>query len=354
MDQRCSQESRNSLRDWASSRPKRKDQWPWGPLLWALPTPLCWGWEWRPDRCSGRRWSTRWCHGPPSGCNTQTYTQGRTGASSKQKQPLCVEPQRREEPRSWPWPSGWQPSAGVSVCGQARLGRHYRRRGWHWPEPQSQPGAEVGLSETFPLILSGGGGSIFLNAGFSGGSDSKASICLQCRTHRFDPWVGKIPWRGEWQPTPVFLPGDSHGQRSLVGLQSMGSQRVGHDRETSTFACSHPSEHTWRGFQSSLAWRAGFASADMGTLIWPCTQVLDLLFWKERHYHTPQKGLNLQKYTIDTCFTFYHYYFVFLSVYFLYSDSLHRCKTHEFRSHAYVGKNIYTYDWQIIISLINV
>ena len=31
------------------------------------------------------------------------------------------------------------------------------------------------------------------------------------------PWVGKIPWRRAWQPTPVFLPGESHGQRSLVG-----------------------------------------------------------------------------------------------------------------------------------------
>ena len=33
----------------------------------------------------------------------------------------------------------------------------------------------------------------------------------------FDPWVGKIPWRRAWQPTPVFLPGESHGQRSLGG-----------------------------------------------------------------------------------------------------------------------------------------
>ena len=44
----------------------------------------------------------------------------------------------------------------------------------------------------------------------------------QCRRHRFDSWVGKIPWRKKWQPTPVFLPGESHGQRSLAGLQSMG------------------------------------------------------------------------------------------------------------------------------------
>ena len=32
-----------------------------------------------------------------------------------------------------------------------------------------------------------------------------------------DPWVGKIPWRKEWQPTPVFLPGEVQGQRSLAG-----------------------------------------------------------------------------------------------------------------------------------------
>ena len=37
------------------------------------------------------------------------------------------------------------------------------------------------------------------------------------KRHRFDPWVGKIPCRRAWQPTPVFLSGESHGQRSLVG-----------------------------------------------------------------------------------------------------------------------------------------
>ena len=35
--------------------------------------------------------------------------------------------------------------------------------------------------------------------------------------HRFDPWVEKIPWRKAWQHTPVFFPGESHGQRSLAG-----------------------------------------------------------------------------------------------------------------------------------------
>ena len=37
---------------------------------------------------------------------------------------------------------------------------------------------------------------------------------------RFDPWMGKIPWSRKWQPTPVFLPGESHGQRSLVGYST--------------------------------------------------------------------------------------------------------------------------------------
>ena len=39
---------------------------------------------------------------------------------------------------------------------------------------------------------------------------------------KVNPWVGKILWRRKWQPTPVFLPGESHGQRSLVGYSPQG------------------------------------------------------------------------------------------------------------------------------------
>ena len=55
--------------------------------------------------------------------------------------------------------------------------------------------------------------------GFPGGASDKESIC-QCRRrkrHEFHPQVRKIPWRKAWQPTPAFLPRESHGQRSLVG-----------------------------------------------------------------------------------------------------------------------------------------
>ena len=58
------------------------------------------------------------------------------------------------------------------------------------------------------------------------GSSVGKKICWQCRRPRFNPWVGKILWRRKWQPTPVFLSGKSHGQRRLVGLQSMGSQKL--------------------------------------------------------------------------------------------------------------------------------
>ena len=50
----------------------------------------------------------------------------------------------------------------------------------------------------------------------------------RCKRLRFNSWVRKIPWRRKLQPTPVFLPGKSHGQKEPAGLQSMGLQRVGH------------------------------------------------------------------------------------------------------------------------------
>ena len=52
---------------------------------------------------------------------------------------------------------------------------------------------------------------------FPGGSDGKESVHNAGERPRFDPWVRKIPWRREWLPTLVFLPGESHRQRSLRG-----------------------------------------------------------------------------------------------------------------------------------------
>ena len=65
---------------------------------------------------------------------------------------------------------------------------------------------------------------------FPGGTSGKEPAC-QCRRHkerRLNPWVKKIPWRKEWQPTPVFLPRESAGTEEPGGLQFMGLQRVKH------------------------------------------------------------------------------------------------------------------------------
>ena len=70
--------------------------------------------------------------------------------------------------------------------------------------------------------------------GFSGDVSGKGSTCQRRRHKRlgFSPWVGKIPWRRAWQPTPVFLPGESHRQRSLVGPQPTGHKESDTTGET--------------------------------------------------------------------------------------------------------------------------
>ena len=49
-------------------------------------------------------------------------------------------------------------------------------------------------------------------------------LCVKYRRRRFNPWVMKIPWRKKWQPIPVFLPGESYGQRSLAGYGPWGGK----------------------------------------------------------------------------------------------------------------------------------
>ena len=80
--------------------------------------------------------------------------------------------------------------------------------------------------------------------GMKCGTSGKELAC-QYRKHersRFDLWVRKIPWRRAWQPTPVFLPGNFHGQKSLAGYNPWG-HRVIHDwvsTHTHTHTCSWP------------------------------------------------------------------------------------------------------------------
>ena len=75
--------------------------------------------------------------------------------------------------------------------------------------------------------------------GFPGGS-------VECRRCRIDPWVRKIPWRGAWQLTAVFWPGESHGQRSLAGYSAYGR------KESDTTEVTQATREKHRGVTGGL------------------------------------------------------------------------------------------------------
>ena len=95
------------------------------------------------------------------------------------------------------------------------------------PDPGIEPGspslqADSSLSEPpgKPCVCV----CVCVTEGFPGCTHGKEPAC-QCRRHKrqgSDPWVRKIPWRRAWQPTPVFLPGESHGRRSLADYSPWG------------------------------------------------------------------------------------------------------------------------------------
>lgn len=93
-------------------------------------------------------------------------------------------------------------------------------------------------------------------------SDGKESAS-QCRRPEFSPWVAKIPWRRELQPTPVFLPGEFHGQRSLAGYSPW-------DREESGMA-------EWLALPRHLIVR--FPSMSVGPFWICCRQPVGLTHW---------------------------------------------------------------------------
>ena len=115
-----------------------------------------------------------------------SWTPAATGRSESQPWDPCL------------WPRGETPVSAVGLRGW-RMG--LRSPGWAaWPAPTPPTPAWICCCPGWlPWWL------------------RRCSVCLQCRRPGFDPWVGKIPWRRKWQPTPVLLPGTSHGQRSLVG-----------------------------------------------------------------------------------------------------------------------------------------
>ena len=118
--------------------------------------------------------------------------------------------------------------------GREDPGCSHRRHTWGCLRGPTKP-----LTQEAALLLMGcalgrGGAHCLvlkpLRGSFPGGTSGKepACQCRRCKRYGFDPWMGKIPWRRAWQPTPVFLPGESPWTEEPGGLQSTGSQGVGH------------------------------------------------------------------------------------------------------------------------------
>ena len=104
--------------------------------------------------------------------------------------------------------------------------------------------------------------------GFPAGSESKESAFEAGDLGSiagFDPWVGKIPWSRAWQPTPVFLPGESPRTEGPGGLQSMGSQRVGHSWATKS-SSGELRKKNWRA--AVLGWSDNTLRSFLTANVW--------------------------------------------------------------------------------------
>ena len=94
-------------------------------------------------------------------------------------------------------------------------------------------------------------GRVCVCVGFPSGASGREPACQWSRheRHGLSPWIGKIPWRRAWQPTSVFLPGESPWAEEPGRLQSIGLHRVGHDwsdlAHTYTCICVYNIQMWW-------------------------------------------------------------------------------------------------------------
>ena len=94
--------------------------------------------------------------------------------------------------------------------------------------------------------------SLSLAAGGASGKEPTCK-CRWCRRHGFDPWVGKVSWWRAWQPTSVFLLGESHGQRSLAGHSPWGCQEL---KKPEQLNCTISSRTSLERVETSLSPRS--------------------------------------------------------------------------------------------------
>ena len=112
------------------------------------------------------------------------------------------------------------------------------------------------------------------------GDNSGKEPAHRCRRHNrcgFNPWDWKkIPWRRKWQPSPVFLPGESHGQRSPAGYSSWNHREL-----DMTELDWHARIHVWFSPLSSASWNSSLLARSPELSFWLCP--CKLKNWSCRH-----------------------------------------------------------------------
>ena len=126
------------------------------------------------------------------------------------------------------------------------------------------------------------------------GSTSGKELSCQYRRHKrhwFDPWVRKIPWRRAWQPTPVFLPGELHGQRSQVGYSAWGCKELDTTEATQHAGMGFPGGTMVKNLPTNAEDTRDVGSTP-GSRKWLPTQVLSGKFpWAEEPGGLQSMGL---------------------------------------------------------------
>ena len=124
--------------------------------------------------------------------------------------------------------------------------------------------------------------------GFWGGTSGKQPACQRRRRkrHGFDPWVSKIPWKRAWQPTSVFLPGESHGQGTLAGCSPLTHKESDTTDVTYTHCLLLPSQSLFP-FDNRIL--LSLLCGDMQVACHCCRSSTAILWWSQINPSLVQK-----------------------------------------------------------------
>ena len=135
---------------------------------------------------------------------------------------------------------------------------------------------------------------------------SSKEYAYQYRRHGFSPWVRKIPWKRKWQPTPVFLPGESHGQRNMAGYspwdhkESDTTERL--NQQQLCFTNNNNNNQELSDIHVNFEMTIRYPSGDTENADWYVQPALKLLHGKQQILALIMKIWEFKFFTLLLCF----------------------------------------------------